>query len=256
MYAALFRKTATGNPLAVSGASTFPCGFDMAEAALRKAGETKARVQEALADLAMRKEEKGDGTATVHIWLREAKPIPGSLAWETELKTCLESLMSSLEYCAVEVFESCCCTDARPRREHRHKEVRFPIPAQDCAESVYIARVRNDIPGLERMRPDVFATLLGFRRFAQGEEVWLTTIDDNWRIAKHQRLPIAEHKPMETFFGGSDRLVAGPTIDVHYFSLKPPRPIIPNLHAALNGIAQIISALRDAVNGSSAAPTV
>lgn len=222
-------------------------GFEMATALIRHAEDHRAKVQEGVEDIALRREDLPDGSSRVTVFQRPATPIEGRLYWETELKHCLEDLNSALDYAAVEVFERCCCKDPPPYSAHRHKAVRFPVPIQDQGRSDYEARVESDIPGLRKARPDVFSTVVGFRRYAQGNEVWLTTIHDRWQLSKHQRLPLAAEKPFRTFIGGGQQLVELPVTNMRYFTLDPPRPIAPNLMAAVNGVGQIVKELEGVV---------
>jgi hypothetical protein len=219
----------------------------MAEALLRHADGHFKIVHAGVPDLVINRADVGGGRFVDTYSILPAKDVGGELAWQIEVKHCLEDLRSALDYCAFEVYERACCRQPVSALPHVHTDVRFPIPMQDQSPREYGERVDRDIPRLAKESPTAIAAFVSFLKHATGNQVWLTTLDANWNIVKHRHLVVAQEKPLNVFVGGGGPENQLPPLPIRYFSITPPRPLLPNLVAGLAGAQQIVYELRAAL---------
>jgi len=193
----------------------------------------------------------GKSPDTGHIAITVVRVAPLSreqeLALDIEVKHCVEDLHSALEYAAMEIYEQYCCTEPSTDEPHVHRQVTFPVPEVNSTEEAFATKVEAVFPHLQSHSKVAFDLVMGFRRFASGNEVWVDTLHSVWSEVKHRRLG-RDAKPVRVVIAGMDRDQA-PSAVLYYFP-GTTRAVSPNLAAAIREIGSFVASLADIASHS------
>ncbi len=219
-------------------------GFKMAEAVLAHAVLHFQLVKRGSDRVEPHWENEADGSRLVSWRVFKARDIGGEVVWQIEVKHCLEDVRSALDYCAYEVYERVCCTEPSSERPHVHRQVGFPVPKRHDTRAQYATRVEGRIPGLHRASIPAFEKFLEFGQWSEPPLDWLPSLDENWNIVKHRRLPEPSRRSAKLGAMTGGVPPDCPKIEVRLFSLDPPREVLSTLQQSIESTRRVVTELR------------